>query len=130
MTNMQLALVHKSASRVNNERLEYLGDSILDMLTAEYLYELYASRSEGFLSGARAELVCTANLASVGRRIGLGNRLILGNSLRGQVTENMLADAVEAQIGAMYLDYGLDKTREWVTNWILCPPDNTVTEIG
>ncbi len=119
MNNLQLALIHKSVGKPNNERLEYLGDSILDMLTAEYLYGLYPSRSEGFLSGARAELVCTDNLYRVAERMGLGKRLILGGSLRGLISRKMLADAVEAQIGAMYLDYGLDKTREWVTYNIL-----------
>jgi ribonuclease III len=119
--HMQLALIHSSAKPApgeNNERLEFLGDSVLDMLAAQYLYNIYPSKSEGFLAGARAELVCTDNLARTAERINLGARLILGGSCRIP-TKKMLADAVEAQIGAMYLTYGMDTTRQWVTDNIL-----------
>lgn len=119
MNNMQLALIHSSVGKENNERLEFLGDSILNMLTAEYLYNLYPWQQEGFLAIARAKLVCADNLHRVALRIKIADRLVTGPQCRGVANKNMLADAVEAQIGAMYLEYGLEKVREWVTTYIL-----------
>jgi len=106
---LELALTHRSASRDNNERLEYLGDSFLNFAVARRLYELRADASEGDLSRARASLVNQSSLARIGGRIGLDSQLVLGaGELRsgGAQREALLADAVEALIGAVLLDGG------------------------
>jgi len=106
---LELALTHRSASKHNNERLEYLGDSFLNFAVARRLYELRAEASEGDLSRARASLVNQSSLARIGGRLGLDAQLVLGvGELRsgGAQREAVLADAVEAIIGAVLLDGG------------------------
>ncbi|HVS25002.1 MAG TPA: ribonuclease III domain-containing protein, partial [Gammaproteobacteria bacterium] len=106
---LERALTHRSASRDNNERLEYLGDSFLSFATARRLYDLRPHDDEGDLSRARAALVKQATLASVGQRLQLDEQVILGaGELRsgGAQRVAMLADSVEAVIGAVLLDGG------------------------
>jgi ribonuclease-3 len=106
---LERALTHRSASRDNNERLEYLGDSFLSFATARRLYDLRPHDDEGDLSRARAALVKQATLASIGQRLQLDEQVILGaGELRsgGAQRVAMLADAVEALIGAVLLDGG------------------------
>jgi len=126
MDHMRRALVHSSANNLeNNERLEYLGDSVLQLIASEYLFNCYPNLSEGKLSIRRAQYVCRANLVAVAQRMKLGARLILGNGEYrdgGQNKPNILADAVEAQIGAMYLTYGMQTTRQWVVDNIMARP--------
>jgi ribonuclease III len=106
---LERALTHRSASRDNNERLEYLGDSFLSFAVARRLYERRPEDSEGDLSRARAALVREATLASVGQRLGLDTQIVLGpGELRsgGAQRAAVLADTVEALIGAVLLDGG------------------------
>jgi ribonuclease-3 len=106
---LERALTHRSASRDNNERLEYLGDSFLSFATARRLYDLRPHDDEGDLSRARAALVKQATLASIGQRLQLDEQVILGaGELRsgGAQRVAVLADAVEALIGAVLLDGG------------------------
>jgi ribonuclease-3 len=106
---LDLALTHRSASRVNNERLEYLGDSLLNYAIARRLFELRRDDTEGDLSRARAALVKESTLAAIGQRIGVDAHLTLGpGELRtgGAQRSAVLADAVEALIGAVLLDGG------------------------
>ncbi len=106
---LEQALTHRSASRDNNERLEYLGDSFLSFATARRLYDLRPHDDEGDLSRARAALVRQATLASIGQRLQLDEQVILGaGELRsgGAQRVAVLADAVEALIGAVLLDGG------------------------
>jgi ribonuclease III len=103
------ALTHRSASRNNNERLEYLGDSFLSFAIARRLYDRRPSDSEGDLSRARAALVKQPTLASIGQRLGLDSQIILGaGELRsgGAQRAAVLADTVESLIGAVLLDGG------------------------
>lgn len=103
------ALTHRSASKNNNERLEYLGDSFLTYAIARRLYDLRPAGNEGDLSRARAALVKQPTLAALGQRIGLDAQVILGpGELRsgGAQRGAILADAVEALIGAVLLDGG------------------------
>jgi len=105
------ALTHRSASRDNNERLEYLGDSILNFRVARRLFDEWPGANEGELSRARAALVNKRVLAEIGRRIGIDEVLILGaGELRsgGAQRSSALADAVEAVIGAVLLDGGVE----------------------
>jgi len=104
------ALTHRSAAKVNNERLEYLGDSFLNFAIARRLYELRPSDAEGDLSRARAALVKESTLAEIGQRLGIDGELTLGaGELRsgGAQRAAILADAVEAVIGAVVLDGGV-----------------------
>lgn len=106
---LELALTHRSASKNNNERLEYLGDSFLSFAIARRLYELRPEDTEGDLSRARAALVKESSLAAIGQNLGIDAELTLGaGELRsgGAQRGAVLADAVEALIGAVLLDGG------------------------
>ncbi len=112
---LERALTHRSASRDNNERLEYLGDSFLSFVTAHRLYDRRPLDDEGDLSRARAALVRQTTLASIGQRLQLDGQVILGaGELRsgGAQRVAMLADAVEALIGAVLLDGGARPQRK------------------
>lgn len=108
------ALTHSSyaneESVPHNERLEFLGDAVLELLTSQYLYERYPSFSEGELTRMRANLVCEPTLAEIALELGLGELLLLGKSqlsTGGQQRPSLLADAVEALLGAVYVWAGL-----------------------
>lgn len=113
----EAALTHRSASGRNNERLEFLGDSVLNLLVAEMLYRRFPSSSEGDLSRLRARLVSEGPLAQVAQSLALGDELRLGSGelkTGGFRRESILADALEALIGAVYLDLGLEAARALV----------------
>ncbi len=106
---LELALTHRSASKSNNERLEYLGDSYLNFAIARRLYHLRPQDSEGDLSRARAALVKEPTLAAIGQRLSVDAQLTLGaGEIRsgGAQRAAILADAVEALVGAVLLDGG------------------------
>ena len=116
-TLAELALTHRSAARVNNERLEFLGDAILGFLIADELLRRFPESSEGALSRKRSLLVNQQTLADIAVRLELGEILVLGpGELKsgGKERESILADAVEAVIGAIYLDGGLEVCRKVV----------------
>ncbi|MDR1320161.1 MAG: ribonuclease III [Gracilibacteraceae bacterium] len=101
----------------NNQRLEFLGDAVLDFLTGEYLYLSYPASPEGDLTKMRAAVVNEATLARVARRLNLGAALRLGRGelhSGGRDRDSNLADALEALIGALYLRFGLDGARAFV----------------
>jgi ribonuclease-3 len=107
---LQQALTHRSVGALNNERLEFLGDAILGFRVAERLYQQHSDADEGSLSRMRAHLVKRETLAKIGRELNLGDWLLLGpGELRtgGHMRTSTLADAVEAVIGAVYLDGGI-----------------------
>ena len=100
---------------VNNERLEFLGDAVLELLTSEYLLEAFPDWSEGQLSKSRARLVNAHSLEAVARRLRLGDHLRLGRGEEktgGREKQTLLADAFEAVLAAIYLDAGLSAARE------------------
>ena len=104
------------------ERLEFLGDSILGFVTAEYLYKTFPTKLEGELTRIRAELVCEKNLASVARQISLGEYLMLGHGEAqggGRLRSGILSDVMEALIAAAYLDSGFEEAKGIVTRLIL-----------
>jgi ribonuclease-3 len=116
----ELALTHRSFSTDNNERLEFLGDSLLNFIIAEALFERFPSAPEGELSRMRARLVKGETLADIARGFHLGDSLVLGSGEMksgGHRRESILADAMEALIGAIYLDAGLDACRLRVREW-------------
>ena len=110
-----LALTHRSADRINNERLEFLGDAILGFVVADELLQRHPQASEGDLSRQRSALVNRQTLAELATELGLGALLILGpGELKsgGRQRQSILADAVEAVVGAVYIDGGMDACRE------------------
>ena len=112
-----IALTHRSASGNNNERLEFLGDAVLNLLVADRLYAEFPLASEGDLSRLRARLVSEDPLAGIAGRIGLGEVLRLGSGelkTGGFRRQSILADAFEAVVGALYVDAGLDAARRIV----------------
>lgn len=114
---LEAALTHRSASARNNERLEFLGDALLSMVIAEYLFEHYAKASEGELSRLRASLVKGETLAELARGLKLGDWLRLGaGELKsgGFRRESILSDTLEAIFGAVYLDDGLPPCRQLI----------------
>lgn len=119
---LKLALTHRSVSgNHNNERLEFLGDSILGMLVAEYLYHHFPQEKEGRLTRLRATLVKQDSLAEIARALQLGDYLLLGaGELKsgGFRRDSILADTVEAILGAVYLDSGqISQCRNCVLTW-------------
>lgn len=126
---LQNALTHSSYanerwhnSLLSNERLEFLGDSVLGMLVAEYLFRNFPNRPEGELTRMRADMVCETTLASAANRIGLGDYLLLGHGEEqggGRSRDSILADAVESVIAACFLDGGLDAALNFIRQFIL-----------
>ncbi|MEW5756952.1 MAG: ribonuclease III [Pseudomonadota bacterium] len=114
-TLLATALTHRSAGGLNNERLEFLGDAILNFLIAEYLYHRFPAYKEGQLSRLRASLVNGETLAELARDLELGEYLILGpGELKsgGFRRDSILADALEAVFGAVYLDGGMAPAKQ------------------
>lgn len=113
----RLALTHRSASASHNERLEFLGDSLLGFIVAEMLHEKNPDATEGELSRMRASLVSKPALAGVARRLGIGELLQLGSgesNSGGKDRDSILADSVEALIAAIYLDGGMEPCKAFV----------------
>ena len=117
---LRLALTHRSCGSHNNERLEFLGDSILNFTIGEALYRRFPTAREGQLSRLRSQLVKGETLAEIARELALGECLILGEGelkSGGCRRDSILADALEAIIGAVYLDAGMETCRERVLIW-------------
>lgn len=117
---LQLALTHRSHSATNNERLEFLGDSILNFIVGEELFKRFPEVREGQLSRLRSQMVKGDTLAELAREFELGECLILGEGEMksgGNSRDSILADSVEAIIGAIYLASGLEICRERVLTW-------------
>lgn len=116
----ELALTHRSCGKKNNERLEFLGDSILNFVIADDLFERFPKAKEGELSRLRARMVKGVTLSEVARELGLGDYLRLGSGelkSGGYRRDSILADAVEAIIGAIYLDSNMDTARGFILSW-------------
>ena len=126
---LQNALAHSSYanerwhnSLMSNERLEFLGDSVLGMLVANYLYRTFPNRPEGELTRMRADMVCEKTLARVAGQLELGKHLLLGKGEEqggGRSRDSILADAVESVIAACYLDGGMEAAKAFVEKFIL-----------
>ena len=126
---LQNALTHSSYanerwhnSLLSNERLEFLGDSVLGMLVADYLYRNFPDRPEGELTRMRADMVCEQTLAAAANKIGIGEHLLLGHGEEqggGRSRNSILADAMESVIAACFLDGGLGAALTVVQKFIL-----------
>ena len=127
---LQQALRHRSAGSPHNERLEFLGDALVNLVVAEALYERWPKADEGTLTRARASLVRESSLAELARRLQLGDRLELGPGEMksgGHRRDSILADAVEAIIGAVHLDAGFEACRAMVLGWFEASLDELPT---
>lgn len=117
----ETALTHRSAGGTNNERLEFLGDAVLSLVSAQFLIETFPNADEGSLSRLRARMVSGAFLAQQAAAVQLGELLVLGpGELKsgGCRRESILADALEALCGAVYLDGGLEAARASMLPWL------------
>ena len=119
----KLAFYHKSMNdeltqnNQHNERLEYLGDSVLSTIVAEYLFKKYPIQNEGFLTKMRSKIVKRKTLNQLANQMGLD--IILSDYSQGRLSNSMLGNAFEALIGAIYLEKGYAKTKSYVINEIL-----------
>lgn len=128
------ALSHSSFSNekrfnklTNNERLEFLGDAVLELITSEFLYQNYKDMQEGELTKLRASIVCEPTLSLCANDIHLGDYLLLGKGEEltgGRERSSILSDAFEAVIGAIYLDGGFTNAKEFIIHYILSDIDN------
>ncbi len=112
-----MALTHRSASSNNNERLEFLGDSILGFVIAQKLYDAFPDASEGELSRLRASLVNESTLAELARKHQVGDALVLGSGelkSGGFRRDSILSDAMEAIMGALFKDQGIAACQQWI----------------
>ncbi|WP_149194968.1 ribonuclease III [Luteimonas suaedae] len=128
------ALTHRSAGAPHNERLEFLGDALLDLIVAEALYARWPRADEGALTRARAELVRESTLARLARELDLGPKLMLGPGEMksgGHRRDSILSDALEAVIAAIYLDAGYDACRAAVLSWLAAELDGLeIAKVG
>lgn len=116
------ALIHPSYAQENkaghnNQRLEFLGDAVLNFVTAEYLYNHYPEKAEGDLTRIRARVVCESALVEIAGQINLGAYILLGRGEEksgGRQRKSILADTMEAVIGAVYLDQGIQSARDFI----------------
>ncbi|MEN8253180.1 MAG: ribonuclease III [Patescibacteria group bacterium] len=121
---LDTALTHRSAlnekvsnSKESNERLEFLGDAVLELITTKYLYFNFPKEPEGVLTAYRSSLVKTTTLATVSARLGLGKKLFMSKgeeATGGRENIGLLADSFEALIGALYLDQGLEQVERFL----------------
>lgn len=119
----KMAVSHRSMNvdvgnkSFNNERLEYLGDAILSTIVAEYLFQKYPNRDEGFLTKMRSKIVKRTTLNDIADKMGLD--VILKDYSTGKLSHTMLGNALEALVGAIYIEFGYSKTKDYVINNIL-----------
>ncbi|MCR5665327.1 MAG: ribonuclease III [Eubacterium sp.] len=122
LTHSSYANENKKLHRKDNERLEFLGDAVLELVSSEFLYENYPKYPEGKLTKLRASLVCEPTLADVANEMELGAYISLGkgeDATGGRKRKSVLSDALEALIGAIYLDGGFANAKEFILKFIL-----------
>ena len=119
----KLALLHKSKNKnESNERLEYLGDAVLNLIVAEYLFKKYPFKDEGFLTKIRSKIVSRESLNNLGRKVGLKELINFKNvNEYSKNFKSIYGDALEAIIGAVYLDVGFEYCQEYIVKNIIIP---------
>ena len=127
LTHSSYAHEHYAGKRHDNERLEFLGDAVLELVSSDYLFHNYNEYPEGELTKLRASIVCEQSLAMCAEAISLGKYLRLGNgedSTGGRLRASITSDAMEALIGAIYLDGGFANAKEFITRFVLNDLEN------
>lgn len=125
--NLHRALVHRSYLNENqketesNERLEFLGDAVLEFIVSSYLFTKFTNQDEGHLTALRSRLVNTTSLAGTARELGLGELLLMsrGEAQTGRSNPSLLANTVEAIIGAIFVDQGIEAAESFVNKFII-----------
>ena len=137
-TNFDLldqALTHRSwvnehkGIRPTNERLEFLGDAVLEFVVSNYLYLKYYDKEEGFLTALRSNLVNTTNLSEISKRLSVGEMIFLSKGEEeggGRENSSLLADTLEAIIGAIFLDSGIKKAEKFISQYLLSRLDEII----
>jgi ribonuclease-3 len=132
-----LAMTHRSwvnehaNIRPSNERLEFLGDAILEFVVSKELYQRFPNKEEGYLTALRANLVNTVNLSQIARKLGLGEKIFLSKGEEetgGRVNQSILADTVEAVIGGLFIDTGIKRAEEFIDQYLLTDIDKKLEE--
>ncbi len=127
MTHSSYATEHHISYTGNNERLEFLGDAVLEVTSSEFLFHKYPDLPEGKLTKKRASMVCEPTLALCAREIPLGDYLLLGKgeaATGGRKRDSIVSDAMEALIGAIYLDGGFANAKEFINRFVLKDIEN------
>ena len=127
MTHSSYANEHHISYTGNNERLEFLGDAVLEVASSEFLFHKYPDLPEGKLTKKRASMVCEPTLALCAREIPLGDYLLLGKgeeATGGRKRDSIVSDAMEALIGAIYLDGGFANAKEFINRFVLKDIEN------
>jgi len=122
LTHSSFSNERRMSKEKNNERLEFLGDAVLELVTSEFVYTEYASLPEGELTKLRASIVCEKTLSYCARDLQIGESLLLGKGediTGGRERDSILSDALEAVIGAIYLDGGFTNAKEFIRKFIL-----------
>lgn len=122
LTHSSYANEMRMSREKNNERLEFLGDAVLELVTSECIYREYENLDEGDLTKLRASIVCEQTLSACARDLNIGNYLLLGKGediSGGRERDSILSDALEAIIGAVYLDGGFTNAKEFIKSFIL-----------
>lgn len=122
LTHSSYANEHAKGKLENNERLEFLGDAVLEIVSSDFLFHAFPNDPEGKLTRQRASMVCEPTLAICARELGLGEHLLLGkgeDATGGRKRDSILSDALEALIGAIYLDGGFTNAKEFIHRHIL-----------
>ena len=121
----EIAFIHRSASltlpdgkKVNNERLEFLGDSVLDVILSEFLFEEFPSANEGFMTKIRSRIVNRDFLNQIALSMGI-DKILVSNISSGHTTKHLYGDAFEALLGAVFIDKGFRKTRKFFMQNVL-----------
>lgn len=120
---------HPKCETPSNERLEFLGDAVLQLLSSEYLYEEYPNSPEGELTNFRSAIVCTQSIGEEAKRLKYGNLLLMSNgeeSTGGRGREYILANTFESVLGALYLEKGIEVCKEFVTRELLYKVEDIV----
>lgn len=122
LTHTSFANEHRRLRCTHNERLEFLGDAVLEVVTSEFLYNRYPNMGEGIMSKTRASMVCEPSLARCARDLGLPRFIRLGNGeeqMGGRSKDSIISDALEAVIGAVFCDGGFEEARRFVLTFVL-----------
>ena len=114
LRHSSLVTTRKFSHQECNERLEFLGDTVLDAVVSEYLFKLYPTQDEGFLTEMRAKIVNRGSLNEICKKIKLDSLIQFNKTRKGQVNKSMFGDALEAFIGAVYMDLGYIKTKKFI----------------
>ena len=121
MRHSSVAIANKAGFKESNERLEYLGDAVLGAVVADFLFKKYPFKDEGFLTEIRSRIVNRESLSNIGRQLGLDQIVEYDSSLRRESYRTIYGNALEALIGAVYLDKGFEACKNFIERRILTP---------